>query len=581
MTFINYLLFTQILTVPFLETNIVDSELFQSWLISGLIVYPFVMISIYLARYLFIKKYSNQIPTKFLLLCGWLVGFCKGFSTHYLANHLYIADPSPLNEMIIRGFSGGALGLFLTFAFSLKTSFQEEMLASQLIEEENTGIAKQIVDLDSEIESLKNLTKEDLVRGVLQKLRNSLDLNLLSSDPAHNWKKIATILREQTSKEVRIQSHGLADLKYKNVTSNSFLKQLWKSKNLHLHPFAFAFVQLSIGVSIVYEDWNPRGSSSQIALNFIATLVLTSIAKKVHERLHPVTPKVNHATVILLVTLNVLLQVLLSNPLGVEFNPIYIIFVIAWQMFLVYSISFVSELMIFKSEKFRELTIVQKNLIDKRRVLENYHLRLRNDVGKHLHGYLVSKVLKTSTQLDDMGRKGEFSGFSLALEELLSEFSLEKFYAGLSKDRMSEDFYKLTAEDWSGMVEVKFTGELDCFRTMHTTQRIELAEIIEELIANSHRHGGATQILIDFSWLKDGVLEILAEDNGHGVAQGFTKGLGFSLFESASDGRVSVEVGLRSHSAIRIQINLYEEASKILTKDEVPVASDQLAGHTP
>jgi hypothetical protein len=578
---INTFIVLQLLIVPILETTDIGSPLFQAWLISGLIVFPFVIAWIYIARNILVRRYQNRIPLNLLLINGWLLGFCKGVATQYLSNLLHIGDSFPLDEMIIRGFSGSSLGLILSFALSLSASSSEGLLASKGIVQENERVAQQIIDLDLEIEALKKMTKEDLIKRVLEKFRAEVDLSLLSSDPERNWKKISNILQVEATSFLRYQSHELGSLKYINKSGTNYGLEFLKNTVLHIHPVVFALIQLSIGLTILYEDGNDRNISMQILANFIITLVLASIAKRVHNSFSTSNSLRNHLTVFVLVSLNVISQLIISDPLGLNLEPIYVFLVFFWQSLLIYSISFISELLDFRSRKYSELISVQEDLTDKRRVLENYHLRLRNEFSKHLHGYLVGKVLRTSSQLDEMGRTGNFSEFSQTLEDLLSEFSLEKFHDGLSKDRMSADFYNLTAESWAGFIDVKFFGDLDFFRKMHTVQRIEMAEVMEELIANAHRHGGADEISINISWLSRDTIEILARDNGSGFVKGSTQGLGFSLFESASDGHFQVNRGSESESTIALHITLYEQASGVLTKEEESATALPIAGHTP
>ena len=580
-TLINYLLFLQLLIVPFLETHQINSAEFQAWLITGLVIFPFVICWIYLARYLFIKKYGNQIPTHLLLINGWLVGFSKGFTTQYLANVLYVKDTFPIDEMILRGLSGGALGLALSFAFTLKASFQEDLIASKNLMKKNKELAESIIDLDMEISVLKDISQTYVLVNVVKSLRKDLNLDLLSADPAKNWQKISLALRDNAAAIVRSQSHQLANIKYRKLRPQNYLIETFRNNTLHLHPFTFAFGQFSIGASIIYQDSNEIGTNTQLLANFASTLILTSIVKKIHGSLKRKDPRINLLLVLLLVMVNVLIQSTVSNPLGLDFQPVYLFFVVVWQMFLIYSISSVSELLIFKDDQFRELTSVQEDLIDKVRILEQYNARLRNDISMHLHGYLVGKVLDSSIKLENHGQKGEFAEFNEALAELLSEFSLTKIHGGMNRYEVNTEFYTSCADSWSGILDVEFLGALDFYRKLHTTQRVEIAGVIEELINNANRHGNASALQIQFTWTDSGKVEILAVDNGVGLSNSYVKGLGSSIYGAASDGNWSIENNQGSGVTVRLLIEKYDEASGVLPTDEERAAAAQPVDQRP
>jgi signal transduction histidine kinase len=224
---------------------------------------------------------------------------------------------------------------------------------------------------------------------------------------------------------------------------------------------------------------------------------------------------------------------------------------------------------------------IQKDLEQKRVILENYHQRVRNDISTHLHGYLVSKVHKGSIQLENFGREQDFVKFDETLKTLLSEFTLDKFRESLKRDLIGPDFFTGCKESWDGIVCVEFLGDLDFPAYVHETTRVELAQVVEEIIANANRHGGASEVSIGFSWLDKERLEITAQDNGLGIKSGYKKGLGCSLYEAASDGNWRLEGREGIGTTLHMIITLWEHEARVETIAMESAASALLERHSP
>ena len=258
--------------------------------------------------------------------------------------------------------------------------------------------------------------------------------------------------------------------------------------------------------------------------------------------------------------------------------PLYLI--VAWQIFLLYSISTSFSLIKFMNTRAAFVVEIQEDLEQKQGILENYHQRIRNDISTHLHGFLVSKVHKGSLRLENFGKEQDFVKFDETLKALLSEFTLDKFKEGLKRDLIGPDFFKGCKESWDGIVCVEFLGDLDFPAYVHETTLVELAQVVEEIIANANRHGDATEVSIGFSWLDKERLEITAQDNGKGVTSGFKKGLGCSLYETASDGNWRLEGSEGIGTTLHMIITLWEHEAHVETIAMESVASALLERHS-
>jgi len=582
--FLTFLLVLQVFVVPIVQSNMnanYDSAAFKAWLLSGLLVLPIILGLIYWARKVFTDLFKDKIPVRHVLIVGFLIGFLKGFMTQYLANLMHIKDSFPFDEMLWRGFSGGVLGMALGFSLALKSSMQSDHRMLLTKEKEIDEMANEIGILKDEISALKSSSNDLIVSRVLGRLRNKMDFDLLNSDPAKNWKQISTALREDLATEVRHESYTLTQFIPINVKASHHWLRVFATQEIHLSPIAFSVINFAAGVATFYVDDDNWASFGQPVLNFALSIVIVSTFKKIQEKIDKPSLLFNHLLILSAVATSVSVLLLFKYLLQDQyaFAPLYVL--IPWQLLLYYSISTVYTLIDFSSTRARYVEGIHQDLEDKQKILVDYHQRIRNDISTHLHGFLVSKIYKGTTQLDNFGRNQDFVNFDETLKLVLSEFTLDKFNAGFKRDLIGPEFFKACKESWDGIICIEFSGELSFPDYVHETTQLELAQVVEEIIANAHRHGAATEVSIHFSWLDKERLAITAIDNGIGIKSGYKKGLGCSLYEVASDGEWRIEGTEGFGSTLHMTITLWEHEARVEATSAEREDAVLPEGHTP
>ena len=582
--FVTVLLVIQVFLVPVLQSNETgnnDSTAFKTWLISGLLLLPIILGLIYGLRKIFVDLFEDKIPVRHLLNFAFIIGFIKGFITYYLVNLMYIKDSSPIDEMLVRGFGGGILGMAIAFSLALKTKLRANHLMLLEKQRQLDEIAQEIGALKGEINTLKSGSHDLLIGRVINRLRKKLDFDLLNSDPAKNWMQISTALRDELAQEVRSESYALSDFKHTSVIARIQWWHVFVAQQIHFAPLTFSAINLAASIATSYIDDDNWGSFGQPLLNFTTSFMIIYGFKKVQEKRENPSRLFSHSLVFAAIATSCFavlgLKYLLQDLYVVA--PLYVI--VPWQIFLIYSISTSYSLIIFMNTRASYLADIQEDLERKRIILENYHQRIRNDISTHLHGFLVSKVHKGSLRLENFGKEQDFVKFDETLKALLSEFTLDKFREGLKRDFIGPVFFTGCKESWDGIVCVEFLGDLDFPAYVHETTRVELAQVVEEIIANANRHGGATEVSIGFSWLDKERLEITAQDNGIGIKSGYKKGLGCSLYERASDGNWRLEGSEGIGTTLHMIITLWEHEAHVETIAMESVAFALPERHTP
>lgn len=575
------LVFT-VFSVPFTEAELTETKLFLSWLRVGAIVTSVIIGLLFLMKFLCEKRYGQSIPLSLIVLGGGALGGLKGASTEFFINLVAIGDAFPWDEMAVRAYSGSFLGVGLGFAFSLKATYTREISKTyNKFHDENQKLSEEIATMGQELNLLRDETQGRILKKIIENIRPIGTLDFLAADPERNWRKISEALRIGLAKRVRQESYDLNYVGDKPLSIKEQIQRVFLLERVNLHPRVLALVQFSTGASITYIDWNPQGSALQLIINtFVSIIVTTYFRTLLRGRANP-SKAFNLFIISGVIVVNGSLYALVGYVLWSKFDPLFQISLFFWHTFLVLTISSVSEIIQYMNVQKDLQKNVHQDLIDKRRVLKDHLESQRNEISKHLHGFLITKIHSSATLLDRYAEKGDFESYKSELTKLLSEFTIEGLQSSLNRDVVSPDYFSNLLESWDGMIGISLQVPETLSLAIKKTQRIELAHVIEELISNAYRHGEAQLITITVRWLDEDSLEIAATDNGKGAVLPVKPGLGSKIFEMASDGNWSLRNNPSEGVHVKLIVQLYEAESQVGPNSAEYEASVPPVGQTP
>jgi len=206
---------------------------------------------------------------------------------------------------------------------------------------------------------------------------------------------------------------------------------------------------------------------------------------------------------------------------------------------------------------------VNQDLQDKKEILSKHLEYQTQEISKHLHGFLITKIHTSTTLLDNYAQKGDYESYRRELKQLLQEFTFDGLRSSLNRDVISSDYFAELPQSWEGLIEVSLKTPENLNPIIKKAQRIELAHVVEELISNAYRHGEAQLITIKMRWKDELNLEIVATDNGKGTVVPIKKGLGSKIFDSASDGNWSIRDIPYKGVEVKLTIRLYDLESQV------------------
>jgi two-component sensor histidine kinase len=160
----------------------------------------------------------------------------------------------------------------------------------------------------------------------------------------------------------------------------------------------------------------------------------------------------------------------------------------------------------------------------------------------HIHGKIQTRISAAALAIKQAVAQNDSSALMRAVSSIQSTLA-EPSAGMISIDRNLKSEIEARCAPWQGLVDYKLTIEPNLESLTGSQVRVA-GDVVEEVISNAARHGGATKLEIKFSTNKRGDIDVLVEDNSvtpppeifqRGV------GLGATIFAAASFGRWSLE----------------------------------------
>jgi hypothetical protein len=180
----------------------------------------------------------------------------------------------------------------------------------------------------------------------------------------------------------------------------------------------------------------------------------------------------------------------------------------------------------------------------------------RRETAELLHGYvqnqLLSNAVKLGTTPDSLGEVQ--SVISHMLEEL------EQGEPSSQRHDVADlqELGNILEEVWRGVMKVSVIQQ--CTESLTSQELLILDRILNELTANAHRHGLASEINATITATPSSIT-IIAEDNGTGLGSG-PPGLGTALLSTLSGGYWSRETLMGTSCGTQVRCELARSAGQ-------------------
>ena len=188
-------------------------------------------------------------------------------------------------------------------------------------------------------------------------------------------------------------------------------------------------------------------------------------------------------------------------------------------------------------------------------VAEEFSYNVSHQWAVYIHGKILTRLATNSLKLEAASKAEDSKEFEQTVERLISllkdpDAEFELISADLQKEVTSR------LDPWVGLLDIDLYIDPG-LESVQTPRVRDLAEVVEELISNSIRHGKAKKI--ELKVLRSGAkdVEIVAIDDSTMPPSSADKksGLGTHIFNLASDGRWSIK-RVRSSTEFRLTMTL-------------------------
>jgi len=515
------------------QSRMMDAKLFWLWSLASFIgLLPIIVF--YISAYLlYFRKYKNSfVPLWTVLLFGLFIGIIKGFITSIAALQFNLLDSNPLDEILFRTFNAGLIGLvFFPLMLQVANSyFTFTVTRNKLIEQKLTLEYSRIENEHLAAQLKSNLSKKIDNNLVLILQDAKLQLGK-SSKIEFEWEQIALILRETALSAVRPLSHDLWSNKNK-ITMGFWNRFRFIFPTMRLDNLTWIILY----VITVFPYLLENGKTSAAILNIAFRIILLYICVSSMELIKLVSQRKWHYFFLTNILIFCGLQFIgtwqINNITGFS-NSLLSIVDLIWIVSLII-ITGITETA-FKTQEY-EIRILE-NLVTQEQIeemaMKNEVARFSRDIAKYLHGTLQSRLMASAMSIENAGKRGDKEALKFELDSAIANLELPPvgYFAHITHESQF-NVHEIISK-WDGILNIRTSVSKNLKEHNIETSK-NIVDIVDEALANAHRHGHATEISIAIYINTEEKIEIEIKDNGIGP-KGGRQGMGSQLFASLSD----------------------------------------------
>ena len=528
-----------LIIVPVGEGSLTSWWAFWRWtFVSFLSLIPLVTVFLIADVTVFKDREQNPVPSHYVFILGFILGLVRGITSGSLAiflNLLTLDGRSYLSYILIRAVNAGLLGMLALPLISLFASSVEIYQNDR-----NALIADRMLHQSHKSESMA------VIKSLRSSMTRKVDENLLSvikdsqeyfdekgRSLEKNWELMAIRLRKAALDTIRPFSHQL---------HRQGEEKIYKVRAIELFRFVSSTIRIEIswvviGYLVIYFRYIFENSPFKYALlNLSIRIFLIYLGLKIIKwlkdsgrinRLFTYIPSIFLFMVIFGV-INHRLEGILQ--LKEDAGLIHIIdgFILA---LVILAVGFVSS---FFYGLHAESTFLERQLSKEQleaMLLKREEDRLSRELAKYLHGTIQSRLMASAMALEKAGRKGDKRALEKELAQAYESLRVPSAsYFAAPEESFKAEVSKVISK-WKDLLNIKVKidnsiGELEPSKSQ------EIGNAINEGIANSFRHGHASNVKLNVEKVRSGIIVEIVDD-GDGPMGG-KGGLGTEWFNAIS-----------------------------------------------
>lgn len=499
----------------------------------------FLLIDITIFRNRNIVRISYPV----IIISGFILGFATEFTRPIFESMIIEAKDHLLLESLIEGLNSGLIGVILFPAAALFRHIiesyrfdREKLIAERMLVESKKAESQAIV------KSLRASMSQTVDENLLEIISNSKEFfDEKSRSLEQNWNLMAERLRSAALETVRPFSHNLhrrGEEKRYSVQLSEFLAYIFENISINIPLVAIIYAIIDFK-SLFNNNYSFR---SEIALfsghTFLLIIILFAtqllLRVKFFRLLLPFLFLLFFDCLLFVVSnsfFDLYLQIPAKSLTSNIFQSIYLFALILF-------VSMINTLIVgTEQEKTFLLTRISQAQLE-HRFLSREEARVSRELAKYLHGTIQSQLMASAIRLEKAGRSGDAKALEREVTEAYANLKLPSAsYFSAPRHSLREEINKVI-ETWDNLMTVTVSmPELSKVISPPLVQ--DIGNAINEGLANSFRHGSASEVTISVLEISEGILIDLIDD---GVSPGKGRpGLGSEYFDNISGGGWSLK----------------------------------------
>lgn len=368
---------------------------------------------------------------------------------------------------------------------------------------------------------------EQRINAVLEPLRDKIELLHGNKISASRLAEESMIIQSFVEEKIRPLSHELWQRKEIQVPRLGFFAlitfTLFRTKlpiALTIFPYTiFSIVGLVAIIPLSDAFWY---QSKTAALLFVIAYIYRYFYERIGEK-----AVLNTLAIILTLFLPLVTSRLMDSLLDFESVPAFGGLIgLVWIFFLLLSFGASLAISKYHEEIMSVLRNQLKDVVIDSQANESEEVSAR--FAKYLHGEVQSELLSASMMLSQAAKEKNSRIGRRGIEKTAEILRRDHSQYVVGSELVPEVRMQKIIDAWAGIAKIEI--ELVGTGVIQEDSLASLSDVVEELVSNSVRHGGASEIWVKVS-RKAGSLSVIFKDNGNKRGKG-KPGLGSSLLKS-------------------------------------------------
>ena len=492
---------------------------FPQWLLVALLSYAITAIPFALA--LSSKWITEDGKREFAALI--LIGMVRGFAILDIGLFLELPQVKPyllrpLNSSVTFSLSF----LVLHFLIGAKKEFNSlfhELYVRNIENRVKQAIPKKNKLIESDIELI-----ETQVREILDPLRQNIEAIAGAELSVEDMNRERLIIQSFIEERLRPLSHELWRKQQINPPKMKYIRFLTKIIFQTKSRFGYAILPSFIFGIVAASTIESFAFAWRHSVLHLSTQLIVLLAFEFcYQTFTQARKYLNVIAIVVCIALPFYVDSLFLTPYR-EYSSNYAAELVAIGWFLLLSLAFTVAKS--QSDYRKELIGILLNDIENSQALDS-NSKTAEMYAKYLHGEIQSSLSSTQMQLKQAADSEDLTLGKSAIERLASIMRRDHHDYAVGNAISAVAKFQQIIDSWNGIATVSI--DIDD-TNISEVALIRVAEVIEELVSNAVRHGGASAISVDVSNIENDI-GVIFHDDGKPRKSG-KSGMGSSLLNS-------------------------------------------------